>query len=162
MYKETHYYFNATAFNKLVCDAGYDGIKDFVERSDIPVSYKTIKRACSNGHCTKRTFYAIAITLAKPLDWSDPIGELKMEFSNERIYEEECRKDHNKNCNEEIAVCLTNDHCVSVKGKSIYWSWFDSDKTICFYDEGAYNGEDLKIAEFDKAAVIGIIRQFKE
>ena len=93
-------------------------------------------------------------------------------FEIEQFHEEKCNENHNDDMSclikefpvnyEEVAVCLTNDHCVSIKGKSIYWSWFDSDKTICFYDEGAYNGEDLKIAEFNKAAVLGIIRQFKE
>lgn len=168
MFKELHYYFNATAFNKLVYDAGYDGIKDFAERSGIPISYKTIKRACNNGHCTKRTYYAVACELARTLEWEDPIAELKTAFNKKIEYDGECLKNH---CGvpeelrpkyEEVVVCLTNDHVVSVKGKSIYWSWFDSDKTICFYDEEAYDGEDLKIAEFNKATVMGIIRRLEE
>lgn len=178
MYKELHWYFNGTAFNKLVYDAGYDGIKDFAERSGIPISYKTIKRACSNSHCTRRTYYAVACKLAETLGWEDPIGELKMEFSNQRIYEEECRRDHyeellkestlkyeealNKEHPEEVVVYLTNDHCISVKGKSIYWDWHDYDNTIAFYDKDECDDGELKIAEFDKAAVIGIIRQPKE
>jgi len=182
MYKELHYYFNGTAFNKLVYKAGYDGIKDFAARSGISISYKTIKRACNDGHCTKRTYYAIACKLGERLGWLiNPMGSLKAAFNTEMEHEEECRKDHyeellknstlkyeealNKNHPEEVVVCLTNDHCVSVKGKSIYWSWFDSDKIIRFYDEGVDDVEDkgnLKIAEFDKAAVLGIIRQVKE
>lgn len=165
MYKETHYYFNGTAFNKLVYDKGYDGIKDFVKRSGICISYKTIKRACNDGNCTGRTFYTIANALSIPLE------SLKTVFEIEQFNEE--KRNNDMSClikefpvnYEEVVVCLTNDHCVSVKGKSIYWSWFYSDNTICFYDEGAEHGEgdgDLKIAEFDKAAVLGIIRQFKE
>lgn len=179
MYKEIHWYFNATAFNKLVCDAGYNGIKDFAERSGISISYKTIKRACNDGHCTKRTYFAVANKLAETLSWVDPIASLKKAFTSEPKHEEErfgefgekiiqnfnesvCGLTEKKKNYEEIAVCLTNDHVVMVKGKSVYWSWFDDEKTICFYDEDGCDDGDLKIAEFNKACVIGIIRQSKE
>lgn len=179
MSKELKHYFNATAFNKLVYDAGYDGIKDFAERSGITISYKTIKRACNDGYCTKRTYFAVANKLAETLGWVDPIASLRKRFTSEPKHEEEhfgefgekiiqnfnedvCGLTENEKNYEEIAVCLNNDHVVSIKGKSIYWDWHDYDSTIRFYDEGADNGGDLKIAEFDKAAVIGIIRQFKE
>ena len=168
MYKELPWYFNGTAFNKLVYDAGYNGIKDFAERSGISISYKTIKRACSNGHCTKRTFHAIAVTLGTTFEWKDPIGTLKTIFEMAQFNEEKCNND--MSClvkefpikYEEVVVCLTNDHCVSVKGKSICWSWVDYDNTIAFYDKDECDDGELKIAEFDKAAVLGIIRQFKE
>lgn len=168
MVKELHWYFNGTAFNKLTYDAGYNGIRDFVERSGIPISYKTIKRACNNGHCTRRTYYAVACKLAETLGWEDPIRTLKTTFEIEQFDEE--KRNNDMSClikefpikYEEVVVCLTNDHYISVKGKSIYWSWVDYDNTIVFYDKDECDDGDLKIAEFDKAAVIGIIRQFKE
>lgn len=176
MSKELNYYFNGEAFNKLVYKAGYDGIKDFVERSGITISYKTIKRACNDGQCTKRTYFAVANKLAEAFGWIDPIASLRTAFTTGIKHEDErfgkkiiqnfnegiCGlTEKEKNC-EEIAVCLNNDHVVSIKGKSIYWDWFDNNKTICFYDEDAYNGGDLKIAEFNKACVIGIVRIIEE
>ena len=164
MSKELKHYFNATAFNKLVYDAGYDGIKDFAERSGITISYKTIKRACNDGYCTKRTYYAIAYKLGERLGWLiNPIASLKAAFTTSPKHEEECSNDKEIPIkHEEIAVCLTNDHVVMVKGKSVYWSWFNDDKTICFYDEDGCDDGDLKIAEFNKACVIGIVRIIEE
>lgn len=181
MFKEVHWYFNATALNKLVNDAGYNGIKDFAERSGITISYKTIKRACNDGHCTRRTFYAIACKLAETFGWTaDPIGTLKTTFEIAQFDEDRnAAIKHEKECNDDVSclikefpkkleqciVYLSDGREALVQGKSIYWDWYDRDSTICFYDEGAEHGEgdgDLKIAEFDKAAVLCIIRQFKE
>lgn len=168
MFKEVHWYFNGTAFNKLVDDAGYNGIKDFAERSGIDISYKTIKRACDDSHCTKRTYYAVACKLAETLGWAgDPIAALRAAFTiftTEPKYEEETPiTDHEKL--EQCIVYLSDGREALVQGKSIYWDWYDRDSAICFYDEEAEHGEgngDLKIAEFNKACIMGIVRVIEE
>lgn len=161
MFKEVHWYFNGTAFDKLVDDAGYNGIKDFAERSGIAVSYKTIKRACDDGHCTKRTYFAVANKLAEAFGWINPITTLRAAFTTEPKYEEETPiTDHEKL--EQCIVYLSDGREALVQGKSIYWDWYDSDSTICFYDEGADNGGDLKITEFNKACIMGIVRVIEE
>lgn len=170
MFRELHYDFNGMIFNKIVYDAGYDGIKDFAERSGINISYSTIKRACDDGHCTKRTLYAIACKLAEALGWAgDPIAALKNLFTKEKEHEykellKESDLKYKEECGKKLEQCivyLSDGRETLVQGKSIYWSWFVSENTICFYDEDGCD-DDLKIAEFNKACVIGIVRIIEE
>ena len=60
---------------------------------------------------------------------------------------------------EECIVYLTDGKEVLVRGQSIYWTWYESEKNVVFWLESDFeNEDDLRIAEFCKACVMGIVR----
>ena len=56
-------------------------------------------------------------------------------------------------------VYLSDGKELLVKGKDVYWSWFESEKTITFYatDPNDESGDDIRVAEFCKACVLAIV-----
>lgn len=56
-------------------------------------------------------------------------------------------------------VYLSDGKELLVKGKDVYWSWFESEKTITFYatDPKDEIRDDIRVAEFCKACVLAIV-----